>query len=292
MVDANTKALHQKLALGISEKVEKSLNYIKGKLNSGFKEATEKYGDKLDDQKKLALSALKVLKFYKCDKSDLMDIMNGVKPEPKIEPEIEEELESDPEIDALFDNVDEDDNNEDEFEEDGEIGGDDEDDWDTDDDDDWDSDEPAKPTKKDTILDFWNTVDEKAIFKKSEGVDFEKTPSLYRLTGVKYTLELVDVNAAPARWTDQRGNEKTIWKIILHKVFPNEAAKEYNSECDDKEKQYKKGRKYSFFMTQLMYATFKVFVLKNNKKGIPPKVFTFKDKGGTDKNRYTFGLTK
>ena len=251
------------LITAVAEHVGKSVKYIKGLINKAYRIRDEDLGGAASPEAILRIAIIDAVgERYDFTKADLDEIVEGVN-------ETEEEEDEDYDDDEDYDEDEDTDNEEEE---------------DIDDEDD-DEDE--------TLQDFWDKIDEDAIIENSNK-EFEKTPPLVRQAGVRYTFELPDPTAKPFKWYDAKyKSDKFIWKIILKKVFPREALREFNAECDNKDYRYKIGKKYSWFQTELCFALFKKFTKRFGSKGmIPPKIFTFKDTGKNDATRYKFVIIK
>jgi len=127
--------------------------------------------------------------------------------------------------------------------------------------------------------------DEKAV----DDEKFEKLPSLIQIYNAVYTMELLYPDDLPyEHYNEQYKSNSYVFKVLLHKVSPDDFYEERYEKGDLKgKKMFVKGNKYSIWLSETALASFGRFWKKVNKGNCDTRKFKFiKKKIGKKRTAY------
>jgi len=141
----------------------------------------------------------------------------------------------------------------------------------------------------DNLKDLFNKAIKRSDEKAVDDEKFEKLPSLIQIYNAVYTMELLYPDDLPyEHYNEQYKSNSYVFKVLLHKVSPDDFYEERYEKGDLKgKKMFVKGNKYSIWLSETALASFGRFWKKVNKGNCDTRKFKFiKKKIGKKRTAY------
>lgn len=141
----------------------------------------------------------------------------------------------------------------------------------------------------DNLKDLFDKAIKRSDEKAVDDEKFEKLPSLIQIYNAVYTMELLYPDDLPyEHYNEQYKSNSYVFKVLLHKVSPDDFYEERYEKGDLKgKKMFVKGNKYSIWLSETALASFGRFWKKVNKGNCDTRKFKFiKKKIGKKRTAY------